>query len=376
MNKKITFIIGIFALGIALAAFGFFGANSLAKGANTPADWSGTWQIGPSMNPSLLGCSVGNGLARFTGIYYPTLDRVYFLGGRCETDTITTGAVFYFDPVTETYAVTGEVMDTPVSNYQMVRIDDDGRDHGPGFYIVGGRIASSAQTSAVQVYYPDANLAETITTDPFPPAVPYSPGGVVANNGLIYVFGGFDGVNMYTSTWIYDPSDAAGSRWTQSGCNLPTGRSYIGAISVGTLIYAIGGDELPALPPINDTLVYDTENTAACRQDGLMADLPQANGDAPAAYVDEYYIGGGIFTVGGFWGSPGAYGWVFRYDIAGDLWETFPDLVIPAPATGRRNQAAVYIPSTSAGTGEGIPGLWTFGGYDGEATTSMSDSSE
>jgi subtilisin family serine protease len=376
MNKKISFIIGIFILAIALGAVGFFGVTSLAWGANSPSDWSGTWQMGPNLDTTILGCAAGNGLARFTGIYYPGQDRVYFLGGRCELDTTTTGTVFYFDPVTKTYNVTGEVMDTPVSNYQMVKIENDGRGNGPGFYIIGGRTGTGGQSSAVQVYYPDANLAETIATDPFPPAVAYSPGGVVANDGLIYVFGGFDGTNMYASTYIYNPNAAAGARWSLSGCDLPTGRSYIAAVSLGTKIYAIGGDEIPALTPINDTVVYDTTAPGSCWQDGLMADLPQANGDAPAVYVDENYIGGGIFMIGGLWPAPGPDRWVFRYDVAGDFWESFPDLVIPAPATGRRNQAVVYIPSTSAGTGDGIPGIWTFGGYDGSGTNAMTESSE
>ncbi len=376
MNKKIIFITGICVLGIALGLFGIVGAVSLAKGANGPADWSGTWQMGPNIDTTILGCAAGNGLARFTGIYNPTQDRVYFLGGRCELDTTTTGSVFYFDPVTETFAVTGVVMDTPVSNYQVVQIDDDGRGNGPGYYIVGGRTGTGGQTSAVQVYYPDVNLAETIATDPFPPAVAYSPGGVVAQGGKIYVFGGFDGVNMYASTYIYDPQAADAARWTLSACDLPTGRSYIAAIALGNLIYAIGGDEIPTLTPINDTVVYDTANPGACWQDDLMADLPQANGDAPAVYVDENYIGGGIFMVGGFWPSPGPNRWVFRYDVAGDIWESFPDLAVPAPATGRRNEASVYIPSTSGGTGAGVPGLWAFGGYDGSGTNAMTESTE
>ena len=376
MNKNIIFITGICVLGLTLGLFGVFGAVSLAKGADTPTDWSGTWQMGPNLDTTILGCAAGNGLARFTGIYYPTHDKVYFLGGRCELDTTTTGAVFYFDPVTETFSITGVAMATPVSNYQVVRIDDDGRGNGPGFYIIGGRTGTGGQTSAVQVYYPDVNLAETIATDPFPPAVPYSPGGVVSQGGKIYVFGGFDGTNMYASTYIYDPLAAAGERWTLSGCDLPTGRSYISAVALGNLIYAIGGDEIPTLTPINDTVVYDTANPGACWQDDLMADLPQANGDAPAVYVDENYIGGGIFVVGGFWPAPGPNRWVFRYDVAGDFWESFPDLVVPTPATGRRNEAAVYIPSTSAGTGAGVPGLWAFGGYDGSGTNAMTESSE
>ena len=71
MNKKSIFITGICVLGIALGLFGVFGAVSLAKGANAPADWSGTWQMGPNLDTTILGCAAGNGLARFTGDLLP-----------------------------------------------------------------------------------------------------------------------------------------------------------------------------------------------------------------------------------------------------------------------------------------------------------------
>ncbi len=377
MNSKKIFLVGMLTIGIALVAFGFFGAFTHARGENLPDDWSGTWQEGPFLDTTILGCPADNGLARYTGIYYPEEDRVYFLGGRCENNTTTTGTVFYFDPVSQTYAVTGAVMPEPVSNYQVVRVDDDGLGHGPGLYIVGGRTGAGGQSTAVQVYYPTENTVATITTDPFPPTTPYSPGGVAAYDNVIYVFGGFDGFVTNSLTYIYDTAAPAGSRWTLSTCDLPTARSYIASVALDGKIYAMGGDEyVSALTPITDTVVLDTTDLASCWQDDLMADLPEANGDAPAVYVDENYIGGGIFVVGGYWPVPGPYRWVFRYDTAGDLWESFPQLAIPAPATGRRNQAAVYIPTSSAGTGDGIPGLWTFGGYDGSGTNAMTDSSE
>ena len=371
MNKKTLFVIGFFVIGITLAAFGLFGATTQARGANTPADWSGSWQMGPNFDATLIGCVAGNGIARITAAYYPELDRVYFLGARCE-DNNTYGSVFYFDPVDGTYHDTLVDMQTPVSNYQVVRIDDDGNGNGPGLYIVGGRTQSGVQSSAVQVYYPDDNTVATIATDPFPPAVPYSPGGVVSVADKIYVFGGFDGTAVNAFTYIYDSAAAAGSRWTLTACNLPTPRSYIASVGLNGKIYAMGGDDYTGgtLVPLNDTVVLDTADLGSCWQDGLMADLPAVNGDATGVYVDENYIGGGIFVIGGNFSTIGRL--VYRYDVAGDLWESFPDLVIPAPATGRRNQAAVYIPAV----GERVPALWTFGGYDGSGTNAMTDSSE
>jgi subtilisin family serine protease len=375
MNRKKIFMIGIFTLGIALGIFGVFGAISQAQGANTLTEWKGSWQMGPSLDTTILGCPAGNGLGRYTGIYYPPNNRVYFLGGRCENNTTTTGSVFYYDVAASTYAATGAVMPVPVSNYQMVQIDDGGV-HGPGFYIVGGRKGDGSQATELQVYYPDDNTVQVIATDPFPPAVPYSPGGVASQSDKIYVFGGFSGTAMVTETYVYNPAAAAGSRWTLSDCDLPTPRSYIAAVAVGDMIYAIGGDEWDGstLVPITDTLVLDTADLGACWQDDLMADLPAVNGDAPAVYVppEDEPIGGGIFVVGGNFTTIDRL--VFRYDLVGDLWEEFRQLVIPDPATGRRNQALAYLPSTASG--DGTPGLWTFGGYDGSGTNAMTETSE
>jgi hypothetical protein len=373
MKKKFTLIIGIFTLAIALLAVGF-----QVQAANAPADWPGSWQMGPDLDTIMLGCPAGNGFARFSGIYSPQQDRVYFLGGRCENNTTTTGMVFYFDLLTETYHVMYEEMNTPVSNYQVVEITDDQQGHGPGFYIIGGRAAAGTNITDIQVYYPAINTAMTmLDIDDFPGGI-YLPGGVVAVDEKIYVFGGFDNSSMYDATYVYDPMQAHGSRWSNTGCNLSTPSAYISTVAVGDKIYAIGGDEYIGgfLVPITDTLVLDTQNLASCWQDDAMADLPQANGDAAAVYVGENYLGGGIFMIGGYWPPPGPYRWVFRYDLAGDTWETFPDLAIPAPSTGRRNQAAVYVPSTSAGPGEGVPGIWTFGGYDGTVSNGMTQSSE
>ena len=345
----------------------------------TPNVWYGTWQMGPSFDATLIGCPVGNGFARITGAYYQPQNRVYFLGARCE-DNATYGSIFYFDLTTRIYADTGVDIPVPVSNYIIAIVPDDGAGNGPGLYIVGGRTNDGGQTDAVQVYYPDTNTAAVIASDPFPPATPYSPGGVVYAGGKIYVFGGFDGVSMYNTTWVYDPAAPTGSRWSNAGADLPTPRSYIASVAVGNLIYAIGGDELPALTPINDTVVLDITNLAAGWQDAAMADLPVVNGDAPAVYVNEGYLGGdagGIFVIGGGWPAPGPYRYVYRYDILSDTWEEFPQLVIPAPATGRRNQAAVYVPDvTIQGLGDGQPGIWTFGGYDGSGTNAMTETSE
>jgi len=381
MSHKSIFLLSL-AIALGLLMLPVVGCQAGAISAATNV-WVGAWQMGPSLAGDLIGCNPTDGFARITGVYYQPQDRVYFLGARCEADT-TTGAVFYFDMTTRTYGLTGASMPVPVSNYQAVTVPDDGTGNGLGFYIVGGRTGTGAQTTAVQVYYPDTNTTADILSDPYPPdGDPRSPGGVVFAAGKIYVFGGFSGTTMYADTHTYDPAALAGSRWVNLDKPLPTPRSYIATVAVSNLIYAMGGDEFAAgsLEPINDTLVLDLNNLAAGWQDDLMPDLPVENGDAPAVYVDEGYIGGesgGIFMIGGHFYGP--YRWVHRYDLADQVWESFPELTIPDPAWGRRNMAAVYVPGDdddgSKGLGSGVPGIWVFGGFDGEDANTMTPTSE
>jgi len=382
MHKKSFFNLGLLiALSLVLMPVLGIHTGSVSAAVDT---WYGAWQMGPELAGSFIGCGEFDGYARLTGAYYAPDNAIYFLGARCETDTITTGAVFYFDLDTRTYNLTGVTMPYPVSNYQVVMVPDDGMGNGPGLYIIGGRLANAAQTDAVQVYYPETNRAAVIATDPYPPTGdPRSPGGVVYAGGKIFVLGGFDGTVMFADTHTYDPSAPAGDRWEDIQADLPTPRSYIAAVNVGDLIYAIGGDEFTAdsLVPIDDTLVLDLNNLQAGWQDALMPDLPTANSDCPAVYVPDGLLGGdegAIFIIGGNFNGP--FRWVFRYDLASGLWEDFPELAIPDPATGRRNMAAVYVAgedeSHLTGIGDGSTGLWVFGGFDGSGTNAMTGSSE
>ncbi len=382
MHKKSFFQFGLLiALSLVLTPVLGIHTGSVSAAVDT---WYGAWQMGPELTGSFIGCGEFDGYARLTGAYYQPHNAIYFLGARCETDTITTGAVFYFDMDTRTYNLAGVTMPVPVSNYQVVTVPDDGSGNGPGMYLIGGRMASGTNTDTVQVYYPETNTTANITSDPFPPTGdPRAAGGVVYAQGKIFVFGGFDGADMYDATYTYDPAAPAGDRWVDIQADLPTPRSYIAAVAVGDLIYALGGDEFTAdsLVPIDDTLVLDLDNLQAGWQDALMPDLPAANGDCPAVYVPDGLLGGdegAIFVIGGNFNGP--FRWVFRYDLASGLWEDFPELAIPDPATGRRNMAAVYVSGEDEfhinGIGDGSTGLWTFGGFDGSGTNAMTGSSE
>jgi subtilisin family serine protease len=368
----------LLTFGLSLAHAGPTSGLEAMKPAAAPDDWFGVWQYGAEMDATVWGGPAGEGFARFSGHFYEDDNLIYFLGGRRESND-TTGAVFTFDPVTGVYADTGADLANPVSNYFISQIDNDGQGNGPGLYIVAGRMGTGVNTTDVQVYYPDINTAQVIATDPVPGAV-RAVGGQAVANGKLYAFGGFDAAAMYDETYVYDPAAAAGARWSNTNCDLPAPRSYIATTVIGNKIYAIGGDawDGASLVPVTDTLMLDTDNLGACWQDGAIADLPDgfANGDAPAVYVDEGYLAGGIYIIGGVWPAPGPLQWVFRYDVATDAW----DVEFPILNQARRNFAAVYVPASAGGgaesLGDGVPGIWGFGGYDGTATNAMASSSE
>jgi subtilisin family serine protease/N-acetylneuraminic acid mutarotase len=226
--------------------------------------------------------------------------------------------------------------------------------------------------SNVQCYNPATNATTEYTGDSFPGA-PRLVGGQAAINNLLYVLGGFDAVGMFDDTWVFDPSQPVGSRWTDLGVTLNSQRSYIATAVIGDLIYAIGGDtfEGGGLVPQAVTEVLDTTDIPSGWQDGLMADLPAGSeaGDWPGTYVDgPYALSGYIYTTGGYWPTPGPYDYFFQYDPIADTW----DVNLPALNTTRRNHAMSFVPSL----GGHPPRLWVFGGYDGSGTNAMTDSTE
>jgi PKD repeat protein len=288
---------------------------------------------------------------RFDAEYSEATGHVYILGGRTPFETY--GRIWEFDPATGVYTDTGVDMPTPVSNYRIARLTD-----GNGNEVLvtfGGRLGSGLQTNVVQGFYPVSRTTVVFNADPYP--VTTTPGGVAVVNNIAYVFGGFDAVQVTSATYIFDITAPAGSRWT-AGPNLNLARSYIGAAVVDGIIYAIGGDDWDgfSLIPLTITERLDTASPVAWDDAGV-ADLPIACGEMQAFGLDTslpYRLAGSVIVAGcGQW--PGEIAESLRYDVASDTWDTaFPDL-----NRDRRNHAGAFIP---AGTGDGRPGLWVWGG--------------
>src|SRR5947209_8732824 len=86
---------------------------------------------------------------------------------------------------------------------------------------------------AVGVFFP--------TNGHFYAAGPILPGGFFVVGNKLYITGGFNiNTSMTHQTWVFDPTAAVGSRWTQKA-DYPMDRGYIPTTAIGNVIYTAGG---------------------------------------------------------------------------------------------------------------------------------------
>jgi len=329
------------------------------------------WQYGP---PSPFEYQ------RFDAIFVPGpdtepwADKVYFMGGRISAPAELPD-IWVFDPVTGVYTDTQVDMFEDVSNYNANLIMDDGTGRGPAVYVVGGTDkdggSGGGNLGLVQRYYPQSNFIEGLpTADNWPGQVGgYTVGGIgtAVVDDVIYVFGGWEtnvAPYFYSGTWVFDPRQPSGSRWTDLGVYLAMGRSYIlsavqnGKIySMGGIYQYIGGD----LVPTDLVEVLDTADPAAGWTMISPLPLPLAEGRG-FGFDDDTKImtppwPGAIYTAGGGdW--PDITREAMEYRIGSDTWDqSFPDL-----NDRRVNNAGTFIPLCTPDPNDGLPGLWVFGG--------------
>ena len=110
------------------------------------------------------------------------------------------------------------------------------------------------------------------------------PGGVVAVGNKAYAWGGFCGTTTDpftgSQTWIYDPSAAAGSRWT-AGPDLPAPGAYQNGAVLDGKVYSIGGDSYDgaSLIAYADVVMLDPANLGAGWQ--AKASIPTPSSGTP-----------------------------------------------------------------------------------------------
>jgi N-acetylneuraminic acid mutarotase len=102
-------------------------------------------------------------------------------------------------------------------------------------YVPGGQtsIDNTQPVNTLAIYDTNAGIWKTGT--PLPTAL--SAYGLVAYDGELYVFGGWDGKSYRNAVYSYNPAD---DTW-QERSPMPTARGYCGAVEAGGRIFVIGG---------------------------------------------------------------------------------------------------------------------------------------
>jgi hypothetical protein len=345
----------LIALAVVLSSVPALAARPAASSGSTstgPDRQSVAWSLG--RRSPFLG-------TRFDGEYFSANRRIYFLGFRTTGDA-TDGSVWYYNTATGAYTDTGVDMPVPVSNYGIALLRDA---TGLGMYIFGGRDATPAVVTDVQVYYPATNTTAVIATDPFPgttpsgcPSMPAM--GVAALQNKGYVLGGLSFASIgcvddqSRQVWVFDPLAPPGSKWSR-GRPLNVARGYITSAVLGRTIYAIGGDTISGGTLFSiDTVEAWDPTVAGGWDDAGVADLPTTCDEAMGFGFRTGPLANGVVLAGcGQW--PNAIPDTYFYDAAANTWS-----LAGAFNENRRNHAGALIPGRR-------PRMYILGGY-GEAS--------
>jgi DNA-binding CsgD family transcriptional regulator len=239
------------------------------------------WQVRAPMPTARAGL----GAAAYDG-------RIYAVAG--ETDSGATGALERYDPVADAWTALAP-KPVPVADVGAAVVG--GRIYVPGGRLAGGVVThpvaspltgavTSPVTSTMEVYDPARDAWEVRA--PLPVAV--SAYALVAFEGKLYLFGGWDGVRYLSSVYEYDPGRDA---WTER-TPMPTARGFAGAAVADGKVFVVGGYDGEKALAVN-------EEYAPSREGGQgpawaqRAPLPEGRAALSAISVVDlvYAIGGG-----------------------------------------------------------------------------------
>lgn len=320
-------------------------AQAAPQGCTPPGAWS---TVTPYTNT----------IARAWGAFYPPDGKFYLMGGRPDDvtgDDFT--QVHIYDPVAGTWAESNATFIDNQNNNMVGGVLDFGGGQMLIVTVGGSAAGGTTASSNVQTYDPVGDSLQQLTQDSWPGNTDGAilPGGAAVYENKLYVFGGFDiGIGVVDTIWQFDPSAAAGSRWTQMTATLPVARAYIPTTTSNGMIYLFGGSTWDGTT-INDSAessVYDpdTDTIAA-----VTTPIPRATAETRAVTQ----LDGTVWVLGGGRDAPNPSNEVDVYDPTTDTWTMGPAFSAP-----RRNFSSDIDPATG--------NIWATGGYDTDGTTLLS----
>jgi plastocyanin len=311
------------------------------SGGCTPSGWS----AGPDM-PTVL--------VRAVGVYFQADGNFYTMGGRI-SDAVGDDFqhVLQYNPTSNSWTQMASTLpDNEMNNMACGVLAVSGT---PLIYCVGGSAATqTTATARVFTYDPATDTPALLGSDDWPGDAGGTilPGGFTVANNKLYIMGGFN-INVASTNeiWEFDPSAAAGSRWTQK-VNAPEGIMYAPTCTINGIIYVGGASDFDTV----GLTVIDTTNSFSfdpvANTIGTIAAIPRATGETRALTFN-----GQMYVMGGGRVAPNPSNEVDIYDPGTNTW-TLGDPFINA----RRN-----FPTDTDGTTR----IWLSGGYDVDGLTPL-----
>ena len=215
---------------------------------------------------------------------------------------------------------------------------------GGPFTISSSHTYSEMGQYGLTVSVTNTALADTWTTEANMPTASASLAAAAGANGLLYVFGGYNGSSDLNTVQAYNPST---NTWTTEAA-MPTARAYLAAAAgANGLLYVFGGENSSNSTYLNTVQAYNPATNTWTTE----APMPTASLQSAAAAG----ANGLIYVFGGPMGSSsGNLNTVQAYNPATNTWTT--EASMPT--------AAAYLAAAAAGP-NGL--LYVFGGYNGSS---------
>ena len=242
-HKTLHFFGAAFALSLLILLLPV--RTGLAQRSAAKPDSVETWSFGPNLPTTVV---------RAVGVFFPANGKFYAMGGRSADGT--GNDLLHpaeYDPGTNTWTLKAAMFSSNYVNNMACGVLTQGGT--PYIFCVGGTFGGGTDAiPRVARYDPVADVMTDLPTADNWPGDPHNgttealPGGFVVVANKLYIVGGFNVTPtscgptdcMIKQTWVFDPTAASGSRWTQKSDYLAT-RGYIPTTAIGNFIYTAGG---------------------------------------------------------------------------------------------------------------------------------------
>jgi hypothetical protein len=287
--KSLAFRMSILATPLILAIGGPISSQKAAlarvhRFVATPCTPS--WSAGPNLPTPLV---------RAVGAYFPADGNFYTIGGRTSDAA---GAdfqhVLQYNPSTNAWTQMASTLpDNAMNNMACGVLTVSGSSF---IYCVGGSAATqTTATARVFVYNPATDTVTTLTAaDNWPgdAAGTTLPGGFAVSSNQLYILGGFN-INVASTNqiWQFNPTAAAGAKWTQM-VNTPEGIMYAPTCTIDGIIWEAGASDYSGGTIIDTTNSFTFD--PATNTIGSIPPIPRATGETRALnFRDQMWVMGG-----------------------------------------------------------------------------------